>query len=324
MTLTRRDLLIGAGGMAAAAGLPTTAWAATQAVEGPAFGSYWRVVLPSDADAAAVRPVVQAVIATVDDAMSPYREASELSRFNSAPAGEWFPLSAHCTAVAAEGLRIATLTDGAFDPTVGGIVGRYGFGPIHSEVPAAYRDLMVQNGALKKAKAGVTFDPCGIGKGYALDLLAAEIHGLGIDSFMIEIGGDVLTRGVHPDGRPWQIGIEQPGGQALAFQRIVRLEGDALATSGDAANSYDLAGHRFSHIIDPRTARPVGGDLASVSVVASTGMTADALATALFAMGAGAGTEFARQQGLAALFLLRTDAGLTEIKTPLLAPYILA
>lgn len=324
MTWTRRDLLIGASCALVATALPTIASASATFLDGGAFGTYWRVGLAKGNDTAAVRAALESTITAIDEALSPFRDDSEISRFNQATEIDWQPLSSHCAAVASEGLRIARITDGAFDPTVGGIVGRFGFGPIHSNVEATYADLALQDGALRKTKPGVTFDPCGIAKGYALDAMANALDRLGIDAYLIDIGGEALARGAHPDGRPWQVGIERPQAGELAFQRILHLNGQAVATSGDSVNSYEVGGRRLSHIIDPRTERPAEGNLASVSVVSSTAMTADALATALFALGAADGARFARDRRIPALFLVRDGDNLSEITTPSLSPYILA
>ena len=323
MTWTRRGLLIGAGGAAIAASLPAMA-APARIVAGPAFGTAWRIALPNSADGTAVKAAVAAIVTSIDNALSPFRPSTEISRFNAATTTDWHPLSADGAVVVAEGLRIARLTDGAFDPTVGGIVGRYGFGPIRQSVPATYTDLASHAGAARKSKPGVTFDPCGIAKGYALDLMAARLGGLGVADFLIELGGEVFGRGMHPGGRSWQVGIERPVAGDVSFQRIVRLDGQAVATSANTVNGYEFAGRRYSHIIDPRTGEPVVNGLASVSVIASTGMVADALATALMAMGPEVAAEFAERLSLAALFVVRDGDRLRAIETARFAPYIVA
>ena len=324
MTWTRRGLLIGAGAAWLDAKLPAAAREPVLVVGGPAFGTYVRATLPPDANERAARAAIESVVAAVDAALSPFRPTSEISRFNASAATDWFALSPHAVAVAVEGLKIAAFTGGAFDPTVGGIVGRYGFGPIRSTAPATYADLGVSDGAMRKAAGGVTFDPCGIAKGHALDLMMAGLADLGISDVLTELGGEVAARGRHPEGRPWQVGVEQPGARETAFQRIVRIDGMALATSGDAVNGYDVGGRRYAHIIDPRTRRPAAGGLASVSVMAETAITADALATGLFAMGADAGPEFASRRDIAALFVARDGAALREMQTGAFAAHVLA
>jgi FAD:protein FMN transferase len=177
--------------------------------------------------------------------------------------------------------------------------------------------------AVRKAQPDLTLDMCGIAKGHALDRMVDAIEALGSKDFLVEIGGEVATRGQHPEGRPWQVAIESPDPGSQALQRVLDLTGEALATSGDRINGYDHGDRRYSHIIDPHRRRPSSSDLASVSVLAPTAMRADALATALFAMGHEAGPDFAVRNDLPALFLVRDRLGIREIATGAFASRIL-
>jgi thiamine biosynthesis lipoprotein len=319
---TRRELLIGAGGVLVASNFPASA-AVPLTIAGPAFGSSWRALLPQKADSEAIKVALANIVQSIDAALSPFRATSEISRFNVAATTDWWPLSTPVATVVGEGLRIAAMTDGAFDPSVGGIVGRYGFGPIRQSAPSTYRDLESRISAVRKSGPGLTFDPCGIAKGYALDLMANHVDSQASD-FLIEIGGEVFARGSHPDGRPWSVGLERPLPGPITFQRLVRLDGEAVATSGDTVNGYELGGRRYSHIIDPRTREPVTHDLASVSVISASAMTADALATALMAMGPEAGVDFAERSAVAALFVVRDGKQLRQIQTTRFVPYVVA
>ena len=182
-----------------------------------------------------------------------------------------------------EALRVAALTGNAFNPTLGPLVGRYGFGPLTAGFPGFPDEIALAAGALRKARAGLTLDLNGIAKGHALDRLADACSANGINDFLLELGGEVCARGRHPAGRSWQVAIERPG-TAGAFQRAVALDGK-LATSGNGSNGFAQAGRGYSHIMDPATNRPADLAPASVTVAAPAAMTADALATALFAMG---------------------------------------
>ena len=113
MTLTRRDVIIGVGALALVAPMPARARSAVQVLDGPAFGTAWRLVLPAAADAAAARGTVTATIDAIDAAMSPWRADSEVSRFNRSARTGWQGISAETSAVAAEALEVARLTDGA-------------------------------------------------------------------------------------------------------------------------------------------------------------------------------------------------------------------
>ncbi len=325
MNRARRQILTGVGSVALMSALPRVAHGAgTRVIGGPGFASYWRATLPGQGDLGRCKSVIEEVIAMVDSLMSPFRPGSEISRFNNSRGTGWFAISPATRRVIAEGLRIADLSAGAFDPTVGPVVGRLGFGPIKGTGAGGYDGIVARKDAVRKAHPGLTFDPCGIAKGYALDRISRRLDGLGESNYLVELGGEVFARGRHPSGRPWMVGVERPAPGAVSFQRIVRLHGAALATSGDWVNGYRVSGRRFSHIIDPRRGQPVDSRVASVSVVAPRAMTADALATALMVMGSDRGMELARREGLAALFILRSGTGFKELATPAFNAHVVA
>jgi thiamine biosynthesis lipoprotein len=284
-------------------------------IQGPAFGASWRVSVAAGADVGAIVSAITGIVASVDAAMSPFQPASEISRFNGTESTDWLALSPATLITLREAKRIAALTQGAFDPTLGGLVGRYGFGPITQHPAGSFNDVALSSNGARKAHAMQTLDLCGIAKGHALDRIIAALTALGQKAFFVELGGEVYGLGLHPDGRPWRAGVERPLSGQRAVQCIVAMSGEALATSGDRVNSYVHGGHRYSHIIDPKRKLPADTLLASVSVFAPHAITADALATALFAMGPFLGHEFAERNRIAALFLLRDGADLREVTT---------
>lgn len=311
MRLTRREWLVGAGGLlSSTCGLaPLLAGIGSGgevvAFGGAAFGTYWRVALPRGADQRTIRRHVEEILASVDRSMSPFRAGTEISRFNAMESDRLFPASLQFQAVVSESLRIAELTGGAFDPTVGPLVNQYGFGPIRGETRARFSDITTGSAVIGKTRRDVTLDLCGIAKGYALDRIVQGLEALGVKHFIAEIGGEVAARGIHPQGRPWQVAIERPAVSTDNVQRVVRLEGCAIATSGDSANGYTFAGRRYCHIVDARHGAPVDNGIASVSVIARTAVEADALATALMVLGKTKGSAFASRHGVPALMLIR-------------------
>lgn len=289
MRMDRRRFL---GSIAAAGAL--AAWPAqaaqTRVMGGEAFGSYWRLV-SSEADGE-IADAVARVVAKIDLAMSPWRPDSELSYLNRAQAWRWLTISPDTRAVLDAARIISVRTHGAFDPTVGPVVGRYGFGPITAGPAGRMSDLELTPDGLRKRQAGTTLDLCGIAKGRALDLAAQALSGLGLRNFALEMGGEVTTRGRHPSGRPWQIAIEGP------LPEVIRLDGRAIATSGGLPHGYEVRGRGYSHIIDPRSGAPVRGGVESASVIADTAMEADALATALCSLDADSARDLAGSLGL--------------------------
>ncbi len=319
MMLNRRDMILGLAAVGVI--LPHAASAATQLIGGPAFGSTWRLVTNNQIDPTLVRSTVQELIDQTDMEMSPYRRASDLSRFNGSDRTEPQEMPSALCDVTAKALAIAQLTNGAFDPTVGPIVGRHGFGPI-SGATGAFKDITVRGSTITKASPNLTLDLCGIAKGYALDKIIMRLSAIGATSALVEIGGEVMTLGHHPDGREWQVAVADPFAGQVRVSRVVAPQGYALATSGHAANGvYGPVG--TSHIIDPRQLRPTSTSLGSVSVLADTAMKADAFATALCAAGTEDGVALAQQLGIAALFITDGTSAPAGITTGAFAEHLI-
>ncbi|MBV0893040.1 FAD:protein FMN transferase [Paracoccus sp. Z118] len=317
--LSRRTLLAAAPALLAAPALARSA-GPSETLQGAAFGTGWRVTLPVDAPRPPVARIA-ALLAEVDAQMSPWRADSEIGRFNGGL--REMPVATDTAAVTRAALRLAEASGGAFDPTVGPLVSRWGFGPIAGESRReGWRGIEAGDRGIGKADAGLTLDLCGIAKGYALDRLAALLLDAGTRDVLVDLGGELAAHGRHPSGRDWHVAVEDPREGATGAAEILRLGGRAVATSGDKVNGYTLAGRRYGHIIDPPAAEPVAGALASVSVVADSGMEADGWATALFAAGEGRGPALAEARGIAALFLFRDGDGLRRHMTAALAAHL--
>lgn len=288
--------------------------APTLTIGGPAFGTSWQLTLPAGLDAADVSQAIRAETEAVDAAMSPWRPDSALAKFNAAPPGG-LRVPRDAAHVAAQALALAEATGGVFDPSVGPLVARWGFGPIAGDGAGGSEGMQAGTDVLVKARRGQTLDLCGIAKGHALDRIVTLVRGR-CDSFLVSLGGELAARGRHPSGRPWQVAVEDPRPGAAGAVDVLALDGMALATSGDRVNGYEFGGRRVGHVIDPRTHAPAGGGVASVSVVAADGLRADGWATALMAAGAADGPTLADEHGIAALFLVRdADGGLRRIET---------
>ena len=228
--------------------------------------------------------------------MSTYIPESELSLFNASRSLDWFDVSPQTLKVVKAGIDIGKLSGGAFDIAIGPLVNLWGFGPMDRPLNIPDREKIVQilefskfsllstrnePPALKKADARTYIDLSGIAKGYGVDVLAELLISRGHPNFMVEIGGEIRTSG-NKFGTPWEIAVERPSEKDFrrSIFRIVQLGSSAIATSGDYRNYYEEDGLRFSHIIDPRTGYPIEHKLASVTVISSSSMLADAWATA--------------------------------------------
>lgn len=292
--------------------------APVKTLEGPTMGTFWTVkVVGGDVTAAGI----QAVLDEIDAEMTTWDPSSAVSRFNDTEGP--LRLSPRLGVVVEGSLELSRLTDGAFDITVGPLVGLWGFGAdAEAERPSdealaavefGWQGLSIQDGALRKENPALRIDLSAIAKGYGVDVVAEHLREKEATGFMIEVGGEVLAEGTK-NGLPWKIGIERPDEEGQVAQQVIELEG-ALATSGDYRQFIEDDEGKRSHTIDPRTRRPVEHDLASVSVRAESCMEADGWATALTVLGPEAGLKLAEEQGLAVMMLRRVDGGFEETST---------
>ncbi len=210
---------------------------------------------------------------------------------------------------------------GAFDITIGPLVDAWGFGtqdwagePPEDKVEAlkkviGWQRLKVDQHSLLLTKddAAVRVDLSAIAKGYGVDRVVETLKLMGFRHLMVEVGGEVRTSGARFDGQSWLIGITSPDTRDRMTKKVVTVNDRALATSGDYHNFRVVDGVRISHTIDPRTGRPVDHDLASVSVISNSCMTADAWATALNVLGPVEGMKVAEREGLSAYFIVRHE-----------------
>ncbi len=306
---------------------------------GPTMGTRYQVklILPAEVEVSKedLARDVDTTLGEINGQMSTYLPDSEVSRFNRAEADRWFDVSPETAFVVQEALRISRQSEDAYDITVGPLVRLWHFGhqvkksssPPTPPTAEAIEDVLRHIGStklqvrtdppgLRKTDAKLEIDLSSIAKGYAVDRVARLLDDRELHNYMVEIGGEVRTGGVRGDGQPWQIGIERPDDNQRMIQRLAPLGNQSVATSGDYRIFFMNAGRRYSHLIDPRSGRPVAHSLASASVVADNCMEADALATTLLILGPDQGAVWARQHKIAAVFLFRRDGKIVEHTTP--------
>lgn len=286
-------------------------------LSGRAFATTWQVVAYVTAEAqtqqAQIHERITALLGRIDAEMSPYRADSDLTRFNRAPAGAYVPLPVMLSQVIRQGLNIAHLTDGAYDPALLEAVELWGFGAraVPEGVPPSSELFLLKNrqdwrkinwqaqGLIRPD--GVCLDLCGIAKGYAVDAVMQMLKTTaGIEAALVEIGGELKGFGVRDDGLPFWVEIEQ-----AREKTVVALCDLAVATSGETVRSFVHDGMVLSHTIDGRTAAPTVSGVMSVSVFDAACWRADALATALLVMGQDRGMAFAEAHDIPCLMRLR-------------------
>ena len=190
-------------------------------------------------------------------------------------------------------------TRGAFDPTVSPLVNAWGFGftdpkIMTNQVVDSLLSLVglqrtrLQQGRIVKDDPRIQFDFNAIAKGYAADLIGNWFDSIGIHSYLVEIGGDLMVGDPKPDGTKWRVALEHPAEEyddPQEWFQFVELSNQAITTSGNYRRYFEQDGQRFSHTIDPGTGRPAMNNLLSASVIAVDAITADAYATAFMVMG---------------------------------------
>ncbi|MES2259043.1 MAG: FAD:protein FMN transferase [Pseudomonadota bacterium] len=311
---------------------------ALRAFGGVSMGTSWSVRLVDPGAGEFLPQWQQGLQAQLDDVvaqMSHWEVDSNLGRFNRAPAGSWHVLPPAFFDVLSFAISVAEQSGGAYDPCAGAIVNAWGFGPSgrHDEpgfvAPDANRiaALRAQRAAQRveldparraaRQPGGILLDLSAVAKGYGVDRLAHYLQSQGVRHFLVEVGGELRGAGVKPDGQPWWVALEQVDDGALSLARapgemVLALHGLSVATSGDYRRYFVDGEQRYSHTIDPRSAAPIDNGLASVTVLHPQCMAADAWSTALTVLGPERGMALAERQGLAARFVLRDGACLSE------------
>ncbi len=257
-----------------------------------------------DPDVARAHAAIEAGFAEIErleGLLSEWRETSEVSRLDAAPPGAWVALSPETADALRAALRVGATSGGAFDPTVLPLVRLWGFAggpyrvPSDAEITAARArvglgGVEVDAGAprARRLRDGVAVGLGGIGKGFIADRVLALLRGAGVPAGMVAASGDFAFYG-GTAARPWPLGIEDPDRPGEGMAELSLLSG-ALSTSAATHRFFESGGRRHHHILDPRTGRPAEGSK-SVTVIADAATQTDALATAVFVMGA-AGPAF--------------------------------
>lgn len=300
---------------------------------GETMGTSWsvRLAVPGHADLHALHAAIQSQLDGVVRQMSTWEPDSDISRYNRGPAGSWHALPQAFFDVLECALQVAEASGGAFDPTIGPLIGLWGFGADAGAQAIPSRETLLQarqrigwqrlhvqaDGRRVLQPGGVQLDLSAIAKGYAVDAVAAHLRTRGIASALVEVGGELRGWGHKPDGSPWRVLVETAAEErdAGTEPRVLDLDGIAVATSGDRWHRFQSGDISYSHSIDPRSGQPVSQATAAVSVIAADAMHADAWATALTVMGETEGLAFAGRHGLAARFVTRGSDGLRERMT---------
>lgn len=298
--------------------------ATLRTAEGPVFGTYYHIKYEASQ---ALDSVILAELKRIDSSLSVFNQLSTISAIN---AGTSSRADAMLYEVLTKAQKVSEATDGAFDVTVMPLVNAWGFGfkkgifPTDSQVDSlraivGFRKISLSTDSIiSKSDPRIMIDCGAIAKGYSVDRVARVLREHGVRNYMIEIGGEVITKGRNPKGMPWQIGVNRPvdkkNPESGTLQTVLSLENSALATSGNYNNYYERNGRKYAHTIDPRTGRPVQHSLLSATVIAPDCATADAYATAFMVLGLDETKKILQNRKELKAFLIFTD-GKGELQT---------
>ncbi len=258
------------------------------------FGTIYNITYQNDKN---LKKEIEDELHKVDNSLSPFNKQSIISKINrneNVIADEMF------TNVFTLAEQISSETNGAFDITVAPLVNAWGFGfenkinPTKETIDSlkqliGYKRVSLIDGKIKKEDQRIMLDCSAIAKGYASDVIADFLRSKGINNFMVEIGGEIVTSGINDKRLPWKIGVTKPIDDSLnthqELQTVLNVTNKAMATSGNYRNFYYKNGKKYAHTIDPRTGYPVQHSILSATVLANNCATADAYATAFMVMG---------------------------------------
>ena len=261
---------------------------------GSVFGTFYSITYQCDND---LQKEIEAELKKVDQALSMFNQESIISKVNR---NEKVELNEMFLQVITLAQKVSQDTDGAFDITVAPLVNAWGFGFKTGDKPSGtsidslmstvgYKKISLKGRQLFKENKNTMLDCSAIAKGYGSDVVAAFLRKRGIDNFMVEIGGEVVTQGISEKRVPWRIGVTKPTDDSLSvdneLQTVLNVTNKAMATSGNYRNFYYKDGKKYAHTIDPKTGYPVQHSLLSATVLADNCATADAYATSFMVMG---------------------------------------
>ncbi|MBN2611670.1 MAG: FAD:protein FMN transferase [Bacteroidales bacterium] len=267
-----------------------------------------------------LQPAVDSLLADFDTSLSTYIIESVISKVNYNESN--VVLDSHFIAVFNKSFEVYKESDGAFDITVAPVVNAWGFGftgkvqvdsnLIDSLVAFVGMDkIKIEKGKVVKKFPQTMLDVNAIAQGYSVDVVAEFLDHKGIKDYLVEIGGEVRTKGKNPKGRVWTIGIDKPLDNNLIpgsnLQAKLRLKDQSMATSGNYRKFFEEDGQKYVHSINPKTGYPVTSNLLSATVISDDCMTADAWATAFMVMGLDKTKEFLNKKINLQAYLIYSD-----------------
>ncbi len=286
--------------------------------QGRVFGTFYHIIYESKTN---YDTQIDSLFVVFDNSLSTYNKQSILSKVNR---NEEVVLNEYVVHLVEEAQRCSAETDGAFDITVTPLVDAWGFGSgrklqavdsltVDSLMQYVGMDkLHLQNGKIRKAKPEMQLNVNAVAKGYGVDVIADYLESVGVENYLVEIGGEIRALGQNAERNTWTTAINKPIDDSTQMNNelqdeIILMPTGAMATSGNYRNFYIRGGKKYAHTINPKTGYPVSHNLLSATVLMPTCLEADALATAFMVMGFEKGKALAEELQIPVYFIYERD-----------------
>lgn len=301
--------------------------------EGYIFGTTYHITYLSKND---LKPEIERRLNEIDMSLSMYNKNSTLSKLNDSIYTYDLSKDSCALYLIKSSIEISGITNGAFDITVAPLVNIWGFGYQKNPVETAdkidsikqftgYKHIKIEGSTFKKDDYRTKLDASAVAKGYACDLIGKVLSDNGIKNYLVEIGGEIVSKGHNPHGLKWTIGINDVEDDSLSSNMKIRdklhITNKAVATSGNYRKFYIKDGKKYAHTINPKTGYPVQKSVLSVTVITEDCLSADAFATSFMVLGLEESLKIIEANDIDALFIC-ADGDSTKIyETPGIEAY---
>lgn len=301
-------------------------------VQGQAQGTtfhinYWSA---TPVDQQGVVNAIQATFDTIDVNLSNYRPDSVIEQFNSQQSTQSQTVVPEIIELVRAGQMVNEKSQGCFDLTIKPVFDLWGFAGETLNIPSAEqlaeqmakvgmnKIQVVDDTHLAKTQEGVRVDVSAVAQGYSVGLISRVLEEMGINNYLVEIGGELKSNGIKPDGQSWRVAIEKPLPGERKVHKVITMPKESpmsIMTSGTYRHYYELNGQRYSHILDARNGKPVTHDLVAVTVLHEDPTIADAWSTTLLCLGPTDGMKLANAEKLNAIFIRLHGSELLETRS---------
>ncbi len=278
---------------------------------------FWQPHSADKIDTALLKQNIDKELARIDKLMSNYRNDSDIEKFNQdRMVNQNININKEILSVLKVSTEVYEKSEHCYDPTIKPLFQIWGFGKNKLRIPdqktisdtlesIGFNKLKLGENYIIKSNANQTIDLSAIGQGYAVSKIANILENNKIKNYLVEIGGEMLVAGTKPDEQKWAVGMERPVPNSKKISEVITLTGKqptAIMTSGTYRHYFDENGKQYSHILDPRTGKPVEHNSVAVTVLLDNATYADAWSTALLCLGADKGLDIADKNNIPVIF----------------------